>query len=391
MVLANNYTQSQCLSLDLRRCRYDIDPFIALSERLVNTGLLDRKGESLPSLKELTARGCGYLRPELSILLAYSKMHLYQTLLESELPDQESTQIFLQQYFPDKTRKRYSSQIKNHPLRREIIATMITNRIVDQAGCAFLNTLVQQSGATMIEGVAAYLVFDEVLNGDAIREQIAAVDNKMSSARQYELLEGLERSLAGLCRQVFEQVLPMRLDKACVKDYRQRLNVFRTHLVELLPEAEWQVSKDAAKVIVKEGFPEEMALEMASFRYLAGFLPAVHIVEKTGTDLLQVTAAVGEMRLRLKLSQVMESLNEYTPHDQWDRAALVSLRSAFIKQAIKLTRSVVAAGLGTDAFLAGKRQRLDAYLSLVETLHSTPPSTTSLYVVLLRALEAVED
>ena len=391
MVLANNYTQSQCLSLDLRRCQYDIDPFIALSERLVNTGLLDRKGESLPSFKELTARGSGYLRPELSILLAYSKMHLYQTLLESELPDQESTQIFLQQYFPDKTRKRYSVQIKNHPLRREIIATMITNRIVDQAGCAFLNTLVQQSGATLIEGVAAYLVFDEVLNGDAIREQVAAVDNKMSSARQYELLEGLERSLAGLCRQIFEQVLPMRLDKACVKDYRQRLNVFRTHLVELLPEAEWQVCKDAAKVIVKEGFPEEMALEMASFRYLAGFLPAVHIVEKTGADLLQVTAAVGEMRLRLKISQVMESLNEYTPHDQWDRAALVSLRSAFIKQAIKLTRSVVAAGQGTDAFLAGKRQRLDTYLSLVETLHSAPPSTTSLYVVLLRALEAVED
>jgi glutamate dehydrogenase len=268
---------------------------------------------------------------------------------------------------------------------------MITNRIVDQAGCAFLNTLVQQSGATMIQGVAAYLVFDEVLNGDAIRKQVAAVDNKMSSARQYELLEGLERSLAGLCRQIFEQVLPMRLDKACVKDYRQRLNVFRTHLVELLPEAEWQVCKDAAKVIVKEGFPEEMALEMASFRYLAGFLPAVHIVEKTGADLLQVTAAVGEMRLRLKISQVMESLNEYTPHDHWDRAALVSLRSAFIKQAIKLTRSVVAAGQGTDAFLAGKRQRLDAYLSLVETLHSAPPSTTSLYVVLLRALEAIED
>ena len=54
MVLANNYTQSQCLSLDLRRCQYDVDPFIALSERLVNTGLLDRKGEFLPSRKELT-------------------------------------------------------------------------------------------------------------------------------------------------------------------------------------------------------------------------------------------------------------------------------------------------------------------------------------------------
>ncbi len=390
-VLANNYTQSQCLSLDLRRCQYDVDPFIALSERLVNTGLLDRKGEFLPSRKELTTRGRGYFRPELSILLAYSKMHLYQTLLESVLPDQESAQSFLQEYFPAKTRQRYRARIENHPLRREIIATMITNRIVDQAGCAFLNNLVQEAGTSILNGVAAYLVFDEVLNGEAIRKQIAAADNKMTSERQYELLESLERTLAGLCRQVFEQVLPMRLEATCVKDYRQRLNIFRTHLAELLPDEELQVSKRAAKLLVHEGFPAEMALEMASFRYLAGFLPAVHIVEKTGADLLQVTTAVGDMRLRLKISQVMESLNEYTPHDQWDRAALVSLRGAFIKQAIKLTRSLVAAGQDTDAFLSARRQRLEAYLALVETLRATPPSTTSLYIVLLRALEAIED
>jgi glutamate dehydrogenase len=391
MVLANNYTQSQCLSLDLRRCQYDVDPFIALSERLVNTGLLDRKGEFLPTRKELTTRGCGYLRPELSILLAYSKMHLYQTLLESDLPDQESTQVFLKQYFPVKTQKRYSAQIKNHPLRREIIATMITNRIVDQAGCAFLSTLVQEAGVTMIEGVTAYLVFDEVLNGDAIRAQVEAVDNKMRSARQYELLEGLERALAGLCRQVFEQVLPMRLDKVCVNDYRQQLGTFRSQLAEQLPDAEWQVCKEAAKAIAKEGFPDEMALEIASFRYLAGFLPAVYIVKETGADLLEVTTAVGEMRLRLKLSQIMESLNEYTPHDRWDRAALVSLRSAFIKQAIRLTKSVVAEGKGSNAFLSDRRQRIDYYLTLVETLRAAPPTTTSLYVVILRALEAVED
>ena len=95
-VLANNYTQSLCLSLDLLRCQQDSDPFIDLAERLVNAGLLDRQGEFLPSRKELTARGQGYVRPELSILLAYSKMHLYQSLLDSEVPDQEAAQVFLQ-------------------------------------------------------------------------------------------------------------------------------------------------------------------------------------------------------------------------------------------------------------------------------------------------------
>jgi glutamate dehydrogenase len=391
MVLANNYMQSQCISLDLLRCQSDSEPFIDLAERLANAGLLDRQGEFLPSRKELVARGQGYLRPELSILLAYSKMQLYQALLESDLPDLEPAQLFLKSYFPGKIQKRYSVQIKNHPLRREIIATMITNMVVDQAGCTFLNTLVRQAGATIIQGVTAYLVFDEVLDGTAIRRQVASADNKMTSARQYELLLSLEKALAGLCRQAIEQGLPMRLDKKCVKNYRQRLLTFRTHFGELLPPAEWQLSKESASALSAEGFPTEMSLEMASFRYLVGFLPAVYIAEATGADLFAVTSVMVDMRLRLKISLIMESLNEYTAHDRWDRMALATLRSAFIKQAVKLARIVVAEGKDARSFLAERRQRLDYFLGLIETLRATPPTSTSPYVVLLRAREAVED
>lgn len=390
-VLANNYTQSLCLSLDRLRSQADSEPFIDLSERLVNAGLLDSQGESLPSRKELAARNRGYQRPELSILLAYSKMQLYHALLESDLPERESAQSFLKHYFPEKIQKRHGAHINEHPLHREIIATMITNRLVDQAGCAFMNTLVRQVGITVTGGVSAYLVFDEVLDGALIRRQILSADNRMPSARQYELLLSLEKALEGLCRQVAEQGLPMCLDRECVDSYRQRLIRFRKHLQELLPESEWQVCRDAAAVLAKEGFSEEVALEMSSLRYLAGFLPVVHIAETIGADLLVVASAMNEMRMRLNISQVMECLNEYVPHDRWDRMALASLRSAFIKQIVKLSRTVVTAAAKTSDFLATRRQRLDYYLGLVETLQTNPPTSISPYVVLLRALEAIED
>jgi len=390
-VLANNYTQSLCLSLDLLRCQQDSDPFIDLAERLVNAGLLDRQGEFLPSRKELTARGQGYLRPELSILLAYSKMHLYQTLLESELPDQDAARVFLKQYFPEKTRTRYAARINDHPLRREIVATMMTNRVVDQAGCAFLNTLVRRAGATMVQGVAAYLVFDDVLGGAAIRSRLMAADNKMSAGRQHELLLALETALAVLCRQVIEQGLPVSLDKGCVNRYRQRLKTFRTHLQELLPDDEWQLCQAAADTLREEGLPAEMALEMSSLRYLAGFLPAVYIAEDTGADLFSVTSAMAKMRLRLKMPLVMESLRDYSSHDKWDRMAVDNLQSAFIRQTVNLTRVVIAGKTGAEAFLAEKRQRVNYYLDLLESLRSSPPTSTSPYMVLLRAMESIED
>ena len=48
-------------------------------------------------------------------------------------------------------------------------------------------------------------------------------------------------------------------------------------------------------------------------------------------------------------------------------------------------------GREAGSFLAGKRQRLDYYLTLLESLRAAPPTSISPYVVLLRALEAVED
>jgi glutamate dehydrogenase len=318
-------------------------------------------------------------------------MHLYQTLLESSLPEQEAAQVFLKQYFPEKIRTRYAARIKDHPLKREIIATMITNRVVDQAGCAFLNTLVRQAGATMIQGVTAYLIFDEVLAGTEVRDRIMAADNQMPAQRQYELLIGLEKALAGLCAQAIEQDLPLSLAKSCVQTYRQRLSIFRSHLPELLPPDEWQACRDAAASLTAEGFTEDMALALTSFRYLAGFLPAVYIAEATGSELLKVTTAMARMRLQLKMSQVMESLRDYAPHDRWDRMALATLQSAFIRETVNLTRVVVAAGLDVGVYLAGKRQRLDYYLAMLENIKATPPNSTSPYMVLLRALESIEN
>ena len=130
---------------------------------------------------------------------------------------------------------------------------------------------------------------------------------------------------------------------------------------------------------------------MTCLRYLAGFLPAVYIAEETGADLLSVTSAMATMRLRLRTAQVMENLSDFTSHDKWDRMAIANLQSAFLRQTVNLTRVVIAAKVDAQTFLAAKRQRVNYYLDLLESLRSAPPTTTSPYMVLLKALESLED
>ncbi|NIQ96293.1 MAG: NAD-glutamate dehydrogenase, partial [Desulfuromonadales bacterium] len=181
-VLANNYMQSLALSLDLARCRQNAEPYLELANRLVNAGLLDRQSEFLPTRKEVLARECECLtRPELAILLAYAKMQLYDDLLDSDLPDQEWVRGLLLSYFPDSVCERFEEGIVDHPLSREITATVLTNFVVDRTGSAFLNTLSQQSGKSWVDGVRTYLFFDRVMQAEPARQALFDLDNRMQA------------------------------------------------------------------------------------------------------------------------------------------------------------------------------------------------------------------
>ncbi|PLX71165.1 MAG: NAD-glutamate dehydrogenase [Desulfuromonas sp.] len=390
-VLFDNYSQSLCLSLDQLRCQKDPEPFIDLADRLSNAGLLDRQGEFLPSRKELTARGQSYTRPELAVLLSYSKMHLYQTLLDSPLPDRQPAQVFLGNYFPALVSQRYSKHLHQHPLRREIIATMMTNRIIDQAGCSWLNSLTSQTGAIMTQGVAAYLLFDQILGGQQMREQIYAADNRMTAERQYLLLLSLENALADFCVQVVEQDHPLSLDHHCVERYRERLILFKTHLSDLLSAEQWRACQMESAQLLDEGFAEEQASLLASLSCLDGFLPAVHLAERSGGDMIEVSAVISHLGQRLNLTLLNARLDQYVSHDRWDRMAVSSLRSSLARQFVRLCSAVVASRSSVANYLGERRSQYDRYIALSESIKASPPSTISPFMVLLHMLEGLAD
>jgi len=174
-----------------------------------------------------------------------------------------------------------------------------------------------------------------------------------------------------------------------VRDYRLRLEGFRGQLEALLPAPEWLRCQEVARQFEADGLTALQALQIASCRYMVGFLPAVHIAAATGAELGAVTTAMSSMRLAMKLPSVMQLLDDYQPHDRWDRLARSGLRSSLVRQAVRLTQAVVAERTTTAAYLAGRRQRSDYYLGLVDALQAKPASSISPFMVLLRALEAL--
>src|SRR5690606_29665239 len=158
LVLANNYRQSQALTLDQLRGSDLLDEQTRFIHMLEKEGRLERALEFLPddeALAERLLEGRGLTRPELAVLLSYAKLHSYGELLEDESVDDPFLMRELMAYFPRQLQERFPDQIGNHRLRREITATVVINHIVDRMGSTFFFRLADKLGARVGDATRA--------------------------------------------------------------------------------------------------------------------------------------------------------------------------------------------------------------------------------------------
>ena len=137
LVLRNNYLQTLALSLAERRGAGETGFLSRLMQTLERRQLLDRAVEFLPddaALAERTRRGQALTRPELAVLLAYAKLTLNDDLLETAVPDDPYLARELVRYFPAAIQERFPEAIEAHRLRREIIATVLSNSLINRGG-----------------------------------------------------------------------------------------------------------------------------------------------------------------------------------------------------------------------------------------------------------------
>ena len=191
LVLRDNYFQTQALSVTGRIAPQLLDAQQRFIQYLEKAGKLNRTLEFLPSDEEIAerrAKSIGLTSPERAVMLAYSKIWLYDELLASTLPDDEWVETALARYFPKALRERYATYMARHPLKREIIATHVTNSMINRVGSTFVHRLLETTGGKPHEIVRAYLLNREIFGFVTLWQQIEALDNKVDDAVQSAML-----------------------------------------------------------------------------------------------------------------------------------------------------------------------------------------------------------
>jgi glutamate dehydrogenase len=326
LVLRDNYLQTQCLSV---RGSTLLDAQTRLIKYLEKIGKLDRTIEFLPSDEELASRKAakrGLTSPERAVLLAYSKMTLYDGLLDSELPDDPYVSAALVRYFPTPVCERYSESMERHPLKRKIIATQVTNDMVHRVGSTFLHRMQEETGARIADVVRAYLLAREVFDFESFWHTVEALDNKAPDAVQSAMLIASERLMSRATRW-FLRYRSLKEDLAqIVRYFAPKVKSLAWNLDEFLPAEECDVLRQAAERLTGSKVPTDLANRVVRLDSIYSTLDIVDLAAATNRNAEQVAGAYFGLGDRFNFSWLHRQIAALPADSHWQTLAKAALK-----------------------------------------------------------------
>jgi len=192
LVLRNNRWQHRLLSMDVIRSKTSFRFYRDLIKNLIAAGM-DAKSENIPSNKELKQwenAKKSLPRPVLAQIQAFVKMGVYDDFQESDLLDDPYFDKYYKSYFPDIILKEFENNLAGHPLKKQIIATVLTNKIVNQVGSFFFDRFKKFIGKGVDEISKVYLIMEECIDSTQFRHEI--FNEPLNEEVKYEALIELE-------------------------------------------------------------------------------------------------------------------------------------------------------------------------------------------------------
>jgi glutamate dehydrogenase len=343
-VLYGSYKQTQALSLALAQAAPMVDVHARLLRRLEQVADLNRKIEFLPddeALEERKVEHKGLVSPELAVLMAYCKIQLYADLLDSDLPEDPYLQRDLERYFPEPLQERYSEELHEHRLRREIIATVVANQLVDHAGTTFAFRLGEETGAATPMLARGYAVARAVFDMHPFWEQVESLDNRVDAHLQLDMLiDGrrlVERATRWLVR-----ANPRRIEiDATAKRYASGVELLSDSLPRILHGADREAFDARVRELKEGGVPSELAQRVAAMPHLLAVFDITEIAKATRRPPEAVMEAYFTLGTEIVLTWLRDRIIELPRANRWQALARAALRDDLYSLHRSLTQEVL--------------------------------------------------
>ena len=333
LVLKSSYDQACVISIDEEFSKKYPNDYIKVIETLENEGEgFNRKDFYIPkneNFRNIIDINGSVVRPVLGTLLSYCKIFIKKAILESPLVDEEFSEQYLFRYFPSEFAKTYEKQILKHPLKREIIATMMADIIVNNQGITFISDYTKLGKDKFLLKVKSYLVAKSLFGSKEIREKIYAQDAIMPIEKQYELINKVEYVLYSSTKWMVKHLQANELDSAHIIDHKAEL--FR-----LLSE----VHNNKVEVLINDD--DEFNKFFSVIDYLRFSIAGIMIKENTNHSFKDVLVVFYLIIHEFNILEIISALNNVKISNSTD-IALKSQILQFIEYiVIYYTKEVLA-------------------------------------------------
>ncbi len=367
LVIEDCYRQTHSLSITAKSGVNQLKEQVRFIHDLERSGQLDRALEFIPDDEEISdriAKGNGLTRPELAVLLAYSKMVLKEELVHEQITDNPYHNRLLVSAFPKQLRDKYQDEMQQHPLRAEIIATKLANKIGNDMGFNFINRMQEETGAAVVEIANGYTVACAVFELEAFWQKIEVLNNKISTAIQTEMLFQYRRTIRRATRWFLRHRNKALSIEQSIALYQPTFAILSKKLNNFIIEGEAEEINRVESDLIAAAVPKVISQRIAQLSTIFSVLDIADIADKEGKDIDIVAHLYFKLGVRLELHWFLDQITCQAVSNHWQALARASFREELDWQQRSLT--VVVLQCNCDVKVEHLDDMLDAWMKVNE-------------------------
>lgn len=398
LVLNDNRMQTQAISIANSQGYLALGDQAQFLNALEKSGFLNRKIEFLPSSKEIAKRQAdkvGMTRPELCVMLAYSKMDLYPQILNSALVKDPYFTSDLFNYFPKLLQEKFADEIKNHQLRYEIIATEITNSIINKTGITFVHQIAGDTGFNAVDVVKNYVIVCNAFGLNEVWSAIENLDGKVSTEAQSRMFltinKLLERCVVWLLRNGQNTDIATAVTK-----YSSIVKQLFEILHEILAKASKESFERKVSKYSEAKVPTVLARKIAAMDPLASAFDIAEIAAKSDLDIKTIAKIYFEVGTRLSIKWLRSKASGVIVDNYWQKLSFKTIledlyryQMRMAKQVVEFSHSNKDSRPSLEAWIKHNKSVVERYDTFIAELKEQANPDLSMFVVVLNRIRAL--
>ena len=399
LVLRHNYDQSQAITMVQARGFHGLDNQHRLMRTLERAGRLDRAVEYLPDDETVSERAQGkhgFYRPEIAVLLSYAKLWTYDELLASDVPDDPYLFEDLVHYFPTPLQKDYRKDIAKHRLRREIVATRLTNNMINRMGGTFVNEIREKTGKGVAEIARAWFIAHEILDMPDVWSKIEALDNKVPAETQTSMLIDTHHLLEWVTMWLLRHGTKGLDIGANCEAFKGGMRTLAQNLTSTLPDHYVADIHTRSRTYVDHGVSEALAQRVSSLVNLYSGCDVVQLATRRKLDVLNVAKCYFAIGTRFRMGRLRAAAEFMEADSHWQQLAIAALVEEIYSHQLRLTERVLdSAGKSTppkkavEDWIAGNPGLVEPTDQMLSELWNVEVNDLSMIAVASRQLRTM--